>query len=70
MNIENSKTNEPHKFTLNLTQRLYLKSSHKHVALQNFSIYCTWKNIELHLQKYKATVQKHKTQNNSSNVVL
>ena len=45
MNMENSKTNEPHKFVLNLSQRLDLKSSNKHVALQNLSIYNTWKNM-------------------------
>ena len=45
MNTENSKTNEPHKFVLNLSQRLDLRSSNKHVALQNESIYHTWKNI-------------------------
>ena len=45
MNIENSKTNEPHIFVLNLSQGLDLRSSHKHVALQNLCIYYTWKNI-------------------------
>ena len=45
MSTENSKTNEPHKFVLNLLQRLILRNSNKHVALQNLSIYCTWKNI-------------------------
>ena len=45
MNMENSKTNEPHKFVLNLSQRLDLRSSNKHVALQNLSIYYTWKNL-------------------------
>ena len=35
MNTENSKTNEPHKFFLNLPQRLELRSLDKHVALQN-----------------------------------
>ena len=34
MNKRNSKTNEPHKLVLNLLQRLDLKSSNKHVALQ------------------------------------
>ena len=33
--MENSKTNERHKFVINLSQRLYLKSSNKHVVLQN-----------------------------------
>ena len=39
MNTENSETNEPCKFVLNLS------SSNKHVALQNLSIY-RWKNIK------------------------
>ena len=43
---ENSKRNESHKLVLNLSQRLDLKSSNKHVALQNLSIYYTWKNIK------------------------
>ena len=50
MNTKNSKTNEPHKFVLNLSQRLDLRSSNKHVALQNLSIYYTWKNIR---KRYK-----------------
>ena len=45
MNTENSKRNGPHKFALNLSQRLDLESSNKHIALQNLSIYYTWKNI-------------------------
>ena len=43
MGLENSKTNEPHKCVLNLSQRLDLKSSNKHIALENLSIYYTWK---------------------------
>ena len=35
MKMENSKTNEPHKFVLNLSQRLDLISSHKHGPLQS-----------------------------------
>ena len=38
MNTENSKTNEPYKFVLNLSQRLGLRSSNKHVAVQNLFI--------------------------------
>ena len=37
MNTKNSKTNEPHKSVLNLSQRLDLRSSNKHVAVQNLS---------------------------------
>ena len=51
MNTENSKTNEPQKFVLNLSQRLNLRSSNKHVALQNLSVYY---NVE----KYKNTVSE------------
>ena len=50
MNTENSKTNEPHEFVFNFSQRLDLRNSDKHVALQNSSIYYTWKNIR---KKYK-----------------
>ena len=45
MNIKNSKTNERYKFDLNLSQRLDLRCSNKHVVLQSLSIYYTWKNI-------------------------
>ena len=52
---ENSKTNEPHhKLILNLLQRLNLRSD-KHVALQNLSIYYTWKNIR---KQYKNNTLK------------
>ena len=52
---ENSKTNEPNKFVLNLSQRLNLRSLNKHIALQNLPIYYTWKNIR---QKYKNNKSK------------
>ena len=39
MNTENNKTNEPHKFVLNLSQKCDLRGSNKHVPLQNLSIY-------------------------------
>ena len=45
MNNEDSKTNEPRKFVLNLSQRLDLRSSNKHVAPQNLFIYYSWKDI-------------------------
>ena len=34
MNTENSKTNELHKFVLNLSQRLDLKSYNKHTSME------------------------------------
>ena len=42
MNTENSKTNEPHRFKFDLTDKLNLKN----VALANLSVYYTWKNIK------------------------
>ena len=46
MNTENSKTNEPHRFRLDLTDKLNLKNPKKNTALVNLSIYYTWKNIK------------------------
>ena len=56
MNIGNSKANEPHKFVLNLSQRLDLRSSDKHVVLQNLSIYYTWKNIRKQYKNNKLKI--------------
>ena len=46
MNTENSKTNEAHRFRLDLTDKLNLKDPKKNMALANLSIYYTWKNIK------------------------
>ena len=46
MNTENSKTNEPHRFKLDLGDRFNLKNPKKNMALVNLSIYYTWKNIK------------------------
>ena len=45
VNTENSKTNEPHRFKLDLTDKLNLKNPNKSVALPYLSIYCTWNKI-------------------------
>ena len=45
MNTENRKTNEPHRFRLRLADQYNLKIPIKNIALGNFSIYYTWKNI-------------------------
>ena len=45
-NIENSKTNEPHKFRLSLSDKINLKNPNKNIALDNLSIYYIWKNIK------------------------
>ena len=46
MNTENSKTNKPHRFKLDLTDKLNLKNPNKNMVLANLSIYYTWKNIK------------------------
>ena len=46
MNTDNSKTNESHRFKLDLTDKLNLKNPNKNMALANLSIYYTWKNIK------------------------
>ena len=46
MNSENSKTSDPNRLLLNLTDKKYLKRSDKYVALSNLSLYYTWKIIK------------------------
>ena len=55
MNTENSKTNEPDRFKLDLADKLNFKNPNKNVALANLRIYNTWKNInsEYNSNKFK-----------------
>ena len=46
MNSGNNKTIEPHRFRLDLTDKLDLTDPKKNMALANLSIYYTWKNIK------------------------
>ena len=46
MNLENSKTSEPHVLMLKLNNKLDLRIGEKVTALSNLSIYYTWKNIK------------------------
>ena len=46
MNTENSKTNEPHRFKLDLEDKINLKNPKKNIVLVNLSIYYSWKNIK------------------------
>ena len=46
MNSENSRTSEYHVLVLKLADKLDLRKSQKSVALSNYSIYYTWKNIK------------------------
>ena len=53
INTENSKTNKPHEFSINLSQRLDLRISNKHVTLQKLSIYYMWKNTRQQCENNK-----------------
>ena len=46
MNSENSKTSDPHRLLLNLSDKINLKRGDKYVALSNLSIYYTYKNMK------------------------
>ena len=46
MNSENSKTSDPRRLLLNLTEKMDLRRKDKYIALPNLSLYYTWKNIK------------------------
>ena len=46
MNSENSKTSDPQRLLLNLTDKIYLRRKDKYIAFSNLGIYYTWKNIK------------------------
>ena len=50
MNNESSKMSEPHRFRLDLTDKINLKDPKKNAALANLSIYYTRKN-KIRIQK-------------------
>ena len=53
MNSGNSKTPDPHRLLLNLSDNLSFKRNDKDVALSNLSIYYTWKNLKKSHQNNK-----------------
>ena len=57
MNTENSKTSEPQRFKLDLTDKLNLKNpkkkKRKKMTLAILSIYYTWKNMKLECSNNK-----------------
>ena len=54
--MESNETNERHKFVLNLSERLDLRSSNKYVALQKLSVYYTWKNVRKQCKNNKLNI--------------
>ena len=60
MNSKNSKkttTSEPHRLLLNLSDKLNLKKSDKHVALSNLSMYETRENTKTSYKKINLKYQ-------------
>ena len=53
MNTKNSRTNEPHRFKLDLADKPNLKNPKRNIAIVNLSIYYTWKNIKSEYKKKK-----------------
>ena len=53
MNSENSKTSDPLRLLLNLTDKIDLRKKDKYIALSNLSINYTWKNIEKYYNNNK-----------------
>ena len=47
MNFENSKTSDPGRLLLILSNMISLRQNDKYVALSNFRIYYAWKNIKM-----------------------
>ena len=47
INTKNVKTNKPHRFKLDLTNKLNLKNPNKDIALANLSIYYPWEKYNI-----------------------
>ena len=56
LNTKNSKTNESHRFKLDLAGKLNLKNQNKNMDLVNLSIYYSWKNIKSEYNKDKIKI--------------
>ena len=53
MNSKSSKTSDPHRLLLYLTEKIDLRRKDKYIALSNLSIYYTWKNIKMSYKNKK-----------------
>ena len=53
MNSENTKTSDPLRLLLNLTDKIDLRKKDKYIALSNLSINFTQKNIEKYYNNNK-----------------
>ena len=56
MNSRNSRTSDPQRLLLNLTDKTDLKRSDKFIALSNLSMHYTWKNIKKSYKNSKSKI--------------
>ena len=56
MNSGNSKTSDPHRLLLNLSDKIGFKRKDKYVGLSTSSIYYTWKNIKISYKNNKLKI--------------
>ena len=59
MNLENSKTSDPHRLKLNLAKKIYLQSCDKHASKASNLIYY---NMEEHKILQRAIILKYQEQ--------
>ena len=64
MNSKKSKTSDPRRLLLNLTDKIDLRREDKYIALLNLSIHYTWKNIK---KSYKIINLKYQLRHRMKN---
>ena len=57
MNTGNSKTSDPHRLLLNLTDKTDLRTKDKYIALSNLCIYYIWKILKSLIRAIKLKSQ-------------
>ena len=68
MNSKNSKTSDPHRLLLSLSDKIDLNKNNKYVALSNLSMYYTWKNIRSNNKNIKTTNLKYQFKHGMKNL--
>ena len=56
MNSGNSKTFDPHRLLLNLSDKINLRRIYEYVVLSNLCIYCSWTNIKKSYKNNKSKI--------------
>ena len=64
INFKNSKSSNPHRLLLYLTDKVNSKRSNIFVALSNLNIYYTWKNIKCYIRTMNLKYQLQREMKN------